>query len=121
MKSPLLEFFLVRPGDGEEFVFSPVEVNATIHCAVNNTNLFWDVDHLSFAELGSALNSRGIFQRTNTSSDGMTTSNLTVFGNIEMNSNIRICCRSLVGVKVRGVCTTLIIYGMVHVFSKCSL
>ena len=95
-------------------MYSPVEVNATIHCTVNNTNLFWGIDELSFAELGPALNSRGIFQRTNTSSDGVTTSNVTVFGAIEMNSNIEICCRSLVGVRVREVCTTLIIYGMVH-------
>ena len=34
------DLFLVRPGDGEEFVYSPVNVNATLHCAVNNTNLF---------------------------------------------------------------------------------
>ena len=108
----------MRPGDGEEFIYSPVEVNATIHCAVNNTNLFWDVDEFSFAELGPTLNSRGIFQRINTSTDGITTSNMTVFGNIEMNSNVRICCRSLVGPDLREACATLIIYGTVHIFLR---
>ena len=32
--------FLVRPGDGEKYVYSPVDVNATLHCAVNNTRVY---------------------------------------------------------------------------------
>ena len=28
-------------------VYSPVNVNATLHCAVNNTNLAWEVDGLA--------------------------------------------------------------------------
>ena len=34
----------MRPGDGEDFVYSLVDVNATLHCAVNNTYLLWVVD-----------------------------------------------------------------------------
>ena len=34
--------FLVRPGSGEDFVYSPIGVNATLHCAVNVSLLMWD-------------------------------------------------------------------------------
>ena len=107
---------MIKPGDGEEFVFYPVEVNVTIHCAVNNTNLVWDVDGLvTDSELTSPVfHSRGIFQSTTTSSEKVTKSNLIVFGNVELNNNSRICCQSLVGLKLRESCTTLIIFGMVH-------
>ena len=107
---------MTRPGAGEEFVYSPVEVNATIHCAVNNPNLYWGVDELNFAELGPALHLREIFHRTNTSSVGITTSTVKVSGNIETNNSTKVCCRSLVmlEVKPREACTTLIIYGMVQ-------
>ena len=112
---------MVRPGDGEEFVYSPVEVNATIHCAVNNTMLAWEVDGLNFDNdfKRNELHSRGIFQNELIfSTNGVTASSLIVFGNIEMNSNIRICCESLVmRRKPRQNCTTLIIYGMVHYLS----
>ena len=40
--------FLVRPGEGEDFVYSPVEVSATFHSAVNDTYLVWEVDRLNF-------------------------------------------------------------------------
>ena len=38
---------LVSPGDGEQFVYSPIGVDAALHCAVNNTILTWIVDGLS--------------------------------------------------------------------------
>ena len=65
----------MRPGDGEEFVHSPVGVNATLHCTVNNTLLEWEIDGytLDSAVRGPQLNSRGIFQSgPTTSSDGVT-------------------------------------------------
>ena len=110
-----LDFFLVRPGVGEEFVYSPIEVNATIHCAVNNTNLVWNVDGLATdSEVARPVfNSRGIFQSTTIASERIMNSILIVFGNEELNNNSRICCQSLVGLKLRDACTTLIIYGMV--------
>ena len=40
------DIFIERPGDGEDFVYSPVGDNATIYCAVNNTILFWNIDIL---------------------------------------------------------------------------
>ena len=105
---------MVRPGEGEEFVYSPVEVNATIHCAVNNTNLVWNVDGLvsGFELTKPVLHSRGIYQSTTTSSERLMKSILTVFGNIELNNNSKICCQSLVGLELRDACTILIIYGM---------
>ena len=109
---------MVSPGDGEEFVYSPVEVNATIHCAVNNTMLAWEVDGLNFDNdfKRNGLHSRGIFHNEPLlSSNGVTASNLIVFGDIDVNSNIRICCESLVmRRKPRQNCTTLIIYGIMR-------
>ena len=57
------DIFLVSPGDGEEFVYSPIGVNATLHCAVNSTNLLWVIDMRNFdvnIERDS-LHSRGIY------------------------------------------------------------
>ena len=107
------DLFLVRPGDGEEHVYSPVNVNATLHCTVNNTILAWDIDGLV---LGSAiqrpfLNSRGIFQSGPIiSSDGVTSSSVIVFGSRELNNNTRICCQTFVN-ELKENCTTLIVYG----------
>ena len=88
------DLFLVRPGDGEDFLYSPVDVNATLHCAVNNTNLAWEVDGLALDRpvQGPLLNSREIFQSgPTTSSDGVTSSSVIVFGSKELNNNTRIC------------------------------
>ena len=107
---------MIRPGDGEEFVYSPVEINATIHCAVNNTFLYWIVDevNLDIEHTRAVLHSRGIFQTIHLSLDGVTTSHVIVFSNVEMNNNTRLCCRSLMGLDLEEACTHLIIYGMEH-------
>ena len=92
----------MRPGDGEESVYSPVNVNVTLHCAVSNTNLERDVDGLSFDSdvQRPQLHLRGIFK--------------IVFGSRELNNNTRICCQSFVD-ELRETCTTLIIvYGKVN-------
>ena len=106
---------MVRPGDGEEFVYSPVGVNATLHCAVNNTIFEWVVDGLTLDSpvQGPQLNSRGIFQSgPTTSSDGVTSSSVIVFGSRELNNNTRICCRRQFFVnEFKENCTTLIVYG----------
>ena len=111
------DLFLVRPGDSEEFVYSPVNVNATLHCAVNNTNLAWDVDGLSLDSpaQGPQLNSKGIFQSGPIiSSDGVTSSSVIVFGSRELlNNNTRICCQSFEN-ELKETCTTLIVYGKVN-------
>ena len=108
------ELFLVRPGDGEEFVYSPVGVNALLHCTVNNTNLFWVVDELNFdLEFDrTVLHSRGIF-RSPPTSQGIMRSELTVYGNVETNNNTKVCCRSffVLGQNAEECCITLLIYG----------
>ena len=113
--------FLVRPGEGEDFVYSPVEVNATLYCAVNDTYLVWEVDRLNFdtAFKRDTLHSRGIFQNgLTTLTNSVTASYVIVFGNVQMNNNSRICCQSLslVRQELRESCTTLIIYGMMHCY-----
>ena len=109
---------MVRPGGGEEFVYSPVNVNATLHCAVNNTNLEWEVDGLAFDSdvQRSQLNSKGIFQRGPiVSPGGVISSSVIVFGSRESNNNTRICCQSFVN-EFKENCTTLIVYGKVNTF-----
>ena len=108
------DVFLVRPGDGEEFVYSPIDVNATIHCVVNHTNvLLWTIDGFSLESenLRPVINSRGIFQTGITNSSGIIESNVTVLGNKEMNNNTRICCQSVMNAKLEESCTTLRLYG----------
>ena len=88
----------MRPGDDERFVSSPVNVNATLHCAVKNTNLYWEVDGLTLDsdDQGLQLNSRGILPSGPIiSSDGLTSSSVIVFGSRELNNNTRICCQIL--------------------------
>ena len=108
------DVFLVRPGDGKEFVYSPVDVNATVHCVVNHTNvLLWTIDVFSLESenLRPVLNSRGIFQIGITNSSGIVESTVTVLGNREVNNNITICCLSVVNTKVEKSCTILLLYG----------
>ena len=104
-----------RPGDGEDLVYSPVDVNATYHCAVNNTHILWVVNTLAFDSPTHrrTLHSRQIFQvEAVTSSDGITRSSVTVFGNLAVNNNSRICCQSqLEDNEFVTNCTTLILYG----------
>ena len=112
------DLFLVRPGDGEEHVYSPVNFNATLHCAVNNINLAWKVDGFSFDSpvQGPQLNSREIFQSgLIVPSNGVTSSSVIVFGSRELNNNTKICCQSFVD-ELKENCTTLIVYGKVNIF-----
>ena len=109
------DLFLVRPGDGEEHVYSPVNVNATLHCysTVNNTHLEWDVDGLAFDSDAQRpqLHLRGIFQSGSIiPSDGVTSSSVMVFGSRELNNNTRISCQTFVN-ELKENCTTLIVYG----------
>ena len=103
--------FLAIPGGGEDFVYSPVGVIATLHCAVNVSHLVWKVDDFNFAEFGPLLNLRGIFQ-IKMAFKGILSSNITIAGHIDTNNNTRVCCRSLVEEQFNQSCTTLVIYGI---------
>ena len=112
------DLFLLSPGDGEEHVYPPVNVNATLHCVVNNTNLAWEVSGLALDSpvQRPRLNSRGIFQSGPTiSSDGLTSSSVTVFVSRKLNNNTRICCQSF-EFELKENCTILIVYGKVDTF-----
>ena len=105
--------FVVRPGDGSEFVYSPIHVNATLHCVVDGLIIYWMVDGLNFIFRNeqAMLNVRGIFEITKTSSElGLKSSTLTVYGDIQRNNNISICCET----REDSCCTTLIIYGIMY-------
>ena len=102
----------MRPGDGEEFVYSPVGVNTTLHCAVNNSNLEWEVDGFNFESHfdRNHLQSRNIilFQESTTTIRGITKSSIKIFGNVNINNGTMICCQTDA---LRKFCTTLIVYG----------
>ena len=110
-----MDIFLESPGGGEDFVYSPVDVNATFYCAVNSSNVLWVVNMLAFDSnlQRQTLHSRQIFQTEPvTSSDGVTRSSVTVFGNLAVINNSRICCQSqLENKEFVAQCTTLILYG----------
>ena len=100
-------------------MYSPLNVNATLHCAVNNTNLFWEVDGLALDSpvQGRLLHSRGIFQHgQSTSSNGVTESTVLVLGNQHSNNNVRICCQSVIVNRLYEICTILIVYGKIIIF-----
>ena len=110
-----MDIFLESPGGGENFVYSPVYVNAIFNCVVNNTHILWVVDTLAFDSPTNrrTLHSRQIFQTEPvTSSDGVTRSSVTVLGNLAVNNNSRLCCQSqLDNIEAVTQCTTLILYG----------
>ena len=100
-KNMCMNVFLVAPGDGEEFVYSPIGVNITLQCAVNNARLVWIIDNsLLFEVQGSILDSRRIFLNETYTSDGVTISSITIFANREVNNNTRICCQMNVNATV---------------------
>ena len=78
------------PGDGKEFVYSPVDVNATVFCAVSSKYLVWEVDGVT---LDSPV--EGLYQSgPPTYSDGVTESSVTIIGSRGKN-HTRICCQSI--------------------------
>ena len=117
--------FSVRPGDGKEFVYSPVDVNATIHCAVNASLLSWQINStlsLSNDVQRPQLNSKGIFENgPRTDSSGVTESSVTIFGDEIINNNTEICCQTAVNTFIAQNCTTLITYGktIIMVINDC--
>ena len=107
-----LDIFLVSPGGGRDYTYSPVGVNATLECKVRNNDLLtWEVDKLRFGSQSTILNERGIFQSEQTASSEYLSSVLLVHGNTAENNGSKICCETLVRKSIADICTTLIIYG----------
>ena len=100
-------------------MYSPVNVDATIQCAVNSATSIWQIDHdLVFGDDIDRvfLQQRGIRQyRENSTSEGVTASTVIISGNRDINNQTYVCCRTLVmsdnlPMQVM-MCTTLILYG----------
>lgn len=110
-----IETFLTRPGDGEQFVYSPVSVNATLNCIGKARVLLWIIDGNEYGNNSdTSLNPRGIhFRIMSPTAAGITEYYIKVFGN-EFNSNISICCQLIMRRVFTESCTILIIYGMVY-------
>ena len=107
------ELFLVRPGNGDTLVHSPIGVNATLHCVVYSSELEWSINGSNFASSlgGRQLHLRQIFPGPTMSLEGITTSSVIIFGDIKNNGTM-ICCQVLLGEDLIKPCTVLIIYGM---------
>ena len=104
--------FLISPGGGRDYTYSPVGVNATLECKVRNNDLLtWEVDNLRFGSESTILNERGVFQSEQTASSEGLSSVLLVHGNMTENNGSKICCLTLVRKSIADICTTLIIYG----------
>ena len=105
--------FLVSPGGGRDYTYSPVGMNATLECRVSNADLIilWEVDDLLFGCHSTTLNERGIYQSGMVKSSEGVISILVVFGNTEENNGSNVCCLSLVQRLLVENCTTLILYG----------
>ena len=112
----MVDNFLVSPGGGRDYTYSPVGVNATLECTVssNGRRLSWEIDDFHFESYYSTiLNERGIYQIASeqaASSEGLS-SVLLVLGNMAENNGTKVCCETLVRRSLADICTTLIIYG----------
>ena len=101
--------FLISPGGGRDYTYSPVGVNATLECRVSNRELLWEVDNLRFTSHSTTLNEMGIFQNDMVASSEGLVSVLLLFG-IENNGS-KVCCLTFVRKKLVENCTTLVLYG----------
>ena len=111
------ELFLVRPGNGDIPVYSPIDVNATLQCVVNSSELEWEIDGLNFESSFNRrqLHSRQIiFEGLTSTSGGITTSSVIIFGDIIRNNGTMICCQVFPRSRMDplSACTVLIVYGM---------
>ena len=114
--------FLISPGGGRDYTYSPVGVNATLECKVRNDDLIilWEVGDLLFGSHSTKLNERGIYQSGMAPSSEGLTSILVVFGNITDNNGSKICCLLLEGRMIIENCTTIILYGKAAWITKWS-
>ena len=99
-------------------VYSPVDVNATLHCVVNGSelDLEWEIDGFTFTSplQRSQLHPRQIFQGSTMTLGSIKSSSMIIFGDIVENNGSRICCLAMAyGQDLVEACTVLIVYGMI--------
>ena len=111
------QLFLMRPGNGGMPVYSPVDVNATLHCVVNDSELDpeWEIDGFTFASpfQQRQLHSRQIFQGSTMALGNIKSSSMIIFGDIVENNGTRIYCLASHGQGLVKAYTVLIVYGMI--------
>ena len=109
-----LDNFLLSPGGGRDYAYSPVGVNATLDCKVASNDLTWSINNIEFDRQNERnfLHSRGIFQSEFISSSEGLFSTVFMFGNISNNASM-VCCQSFLEEQMMS-CTTLIIYGKLY-------
>ena len=77
---------MVRPGNGDIPVYSPIDVNATLNCVVNSAELEWEIDGFnlesSIERHQLNLTIRQIYKGATTTSGGTTYSSVIIFRNI---------------------------------------
>ena len=103
----------MRPGNGDIRVYSPIDVNATLHCVVNSAELAWEIDgsNIEAPIERRQLNLRQIYEGATTTSGDTTYSSVIIFGSIRNNGTM-VCCQVLQGWDLIKACTVLIVYGM---------
>ena len=99
-------------------MYSPVDVNATLHCVINGSELDpeWEIDGFTFASplQQRELHSRQIFQGSAMTLGSIKSSSMIIFGDIVENNGTRICCLAMAyGQGLVKACTVLIVYGMI--------
>ena len=111
-----LDNFIVYPGGGRDYTYSPVGVNATLDCKVASNDLAWSINNIGFDRINARnfLANRGIFQSEPLSSSDGLSSTVFVFGNISNNASI-VCCQPLSEDQIMS-CTKLIIYGKLYLY-----
>ena len=96
-------------------MYSPIGVNATLHCVVNSSELEWNIDDFNFHSPleGRQLHSREIYEGSSTTLGGITTSSVIILGDIAGNNGTTICCQASLRQELEliKVCTVLIVYG----------
>ena len=114
-----LGIFLVSPGEGRDYTYSPVGVNATLDCKVASNDLEWSINGTRFGRENQRnfLTNRGIFQSELVSSSDGLSSTVFVFGNISNNASM-VCCQSFLEGLIMMSCTTLIVYGELIKFTS---
>ena len=95
-------------------MYSPINVNAMLHCVVNSSELEWDIDGYRFvSSFGRRhLHSRQIFEGPSTTLGSIINSSVIIFGDIMKNNGSMICCEALLRENPTMACTVLIVYGI---------
>ena len=103
----------MRPGGGEEVVYAPSGQNVTFTCAVNGSELLWEMNmfNLAIPHHANELEENGIFVTSSKNVGGLFCSTLTVLVS-DYSHNADICCYGRrASNPIETCCTRLLEYG----------